>query len=81
MNTLIVMTFLAGSVWGPQVTVTPMPSSQACVAAQKTTADGLSKMGKTNLTGGGVVQENDGKDIVLVTNNGREMARIVCQSK
>lgn len=80
MYTLIVLTFLAGNAWGPQVQVTPMPTAQACEAARSATSSSLVKMSKTNMTGGGATEEKDGEEIVLVAPSGREIARLICQS-
>ena len=80
MYTLIVLTFLAGNAWGPQVQVTPMPNAQACEAARSATSSSLVKMSKSNMTGGGATEDKDGDEIVVVGPSGREIARLICQN-
>lgn len=80
MYTLIVLTFLAGNAWGPQIEMSPMPTAQACESARGAAAAGMVKMSKSNMTGGGAVEDKDGDEIVVTGPSGREIARLICQN-
>lgn len=80
MNWLVVITYLAGSVWGPTVQITPMPSQAACAVMQTATAEQIVKASKTNMNGGGGKLSQDNGDSVIASNMGRQIARISCKS-
>lgn len=46
---LIVVTFLAGATWGPQVSMQAMPNPAACMAAMKAVAQTIEESAKSNV--------------------------------
>lgn len=79
MNWLVVVTFLAGTTWGPAVQITPMPSASVCAVMRASMADEILKTSATNVVGGGRLTQDNG-DSVITGNSGRQMARISCKS-
>lgn len=49
---LIVVTYLGGSAWGPQVTMQTFSSQAACESGKTTVLAMIDELNKTNLTGG-----------------------------
>lgn len=74
---LVVVTFLAGTSWGPQVSTTGMAGIEACNAARSSIASQISNTARTNVTGE-VIIEMDGKETVVKAASGRELARLSC---
>lgn len=79
MNWLVVVTYLAGNAWGPTAQVTHMPSAEICAAMRTSTADDIYKASATNLTGGGVLREDNGA-LVIQGVSGRVVARVSCKN-
>jgi hypothetical protein len=79
MNTiLVVITYLAGSAWGPVVSMVDTPSVDACKSTRSAVATGIAKAAKSNISGGAVTVDVDDDDIVVTTAAGREVARLSC---
>lgn len=78
---LIVVTFIAGSTWGPVVTMTPTAGEKACSALSEAVARQIANAAKTNVAGGAGVSR-DREDLVVVAGaqGTREMARLSCRS-
>ena len=74
---LVLVTFVAGTTWGPQVSTTGMPGIKACNAGRASVAAQISKTATSNVTGE-VTVEAEGQDTVVKIANGREMARLSC---
>jgi hypothetical protein len=49
---LVVITYLGGSAWGPQVSMQETMSKASCEEVRKVVLDGVTEMNKTNLAGG-----------------------------
>lgn len=76
--TLVIVAYLAGSTWGPQVIMQDASGVEACRAMQASVAHVMLKTAKTNITGGAVTLGDDGDDLVLAGASGRELARLTC---
>ncbi|GKT26043.1 hypothetical protein AVHM3334_19885 [Acidovorax sp. SUPP3334] len=77
-STLVVVAYLAGASWGPQVTLYDAPGMEACRAMQASVAQVMLKTAKANTTGGAVTLGDEGEDLVLEAGSGREVARLTC---
>lgn len=49
---LIVISYLGGSAWGPQVSMQELTSKARCEDAKMVVIEGVNEMNKTNLAGG-----------------------------
>lgn len=78
---LVVVTFMAGTAWGPTVTMTPASSMEACGALRWEVARQIANTARTNVTGGASVSK-DGEELMVVagTTGTREMARLSCRA-
>lgn len=77
---LVVVTYLAGTAWGPSTSLSPLPSSLECVRARSSVADSIQKVARSNSTAA-VEVVADGDDVVVrVGVTGREAARLSCVS-
>ena len=77
---LVVITYLAGSVWGPNASITPLPSLLECVSSRAIVAASFHKVARSNSTGG-VEVVKDGDDLVVRAGTvSREVARLSCVS-
>ena len=80
MAVLVVITFLAGSSWGPAVSMTPTSSGEACGALKWEVARQIANVGRTNVTGGASVMKDGEDPMVFAGAQGtREMARLSCK--
>jgi hypothetical protein len=52
MYTLIIITYLGGSAWGPQVSMQEFSSKNSCASARTLVMKMTDEMNKTNLAGG-----------------------------
>jgi hypothetical protein len=77
-TTLVVVVYLAGASWGPQMTLHVLPDVKACRAMQASVAQVILKTAKANTTGGTVKLKDVEDDVVLATASGREVARLTC---
>ncbi|ABM39717.1 hypothetical protein [Polaromonas naphthalenivorans] len=77
---LIVVTFLAGATWGPQVSMQAMPNPVACMAAMNAVAQTIGASAKSNLNTELLIQ-NDGTKGLKITSgvNQRIMASLACK--
>lgn len=75
---LVIVTFIAGNAWGPQVTTMDMPGLNACNVAKASVAAQIVRTAKSNITGGEAAVGVDGPDTVVTGPSGREMARLSC---
>ena len=78
---LTIVAFVAGSVWGPTVTVVPLPSLSACEVMREQVADTIFKAARTNING--LLERGKGKEgdlLITVGQMSREMARLSCSS-
>ena len=62
---LVVVTFMAGTTWGPTVTMTPTSSAEACAALRWEVARQISAVARTNLQGGASVSKQDEELLVV----------------
>ncbi|MGJ7579769.1 hypothetical protein ACSFA3_06265 [Variovorax sp. RHLX14] len=76
--TLVVVVYLAGASWGPQMTLHDLSDVKACRSMQTSVAQVILKTVKTNTTGGIVNLSDIDEDVVLETASGREVARLTC---
>lgn len=49
---LIVISYLGGSAWGPQVSMQELSNKDRCEEAKMVVLEGVKEMNKTNLAGG-----------------------------
>lgn len=77
-STLVVVAYLAGTSWGPQVTLHEVEGIEACKAMRVSISQQIVKMAKSNSTGGDATAGNDGDDVVVQAGSGREVARLSC---
>ena len=76
---LVVVTFMAGATWGPQVSMQEMSTSDGCIVQKARIAKQIASVAQTNTIGGGVALTEDGDTLVVVAANGtREIARLSC---
>lgn len=75
---LVVVAYLAGASWGPQVTLHEIDGLEACKAMRASISQQIVKTAKSNSTGGEVTAGDDGDDVVVQAASGREVARLSC---
>ena len=75
--TLVVVTFLGGASWGPQMSSMQAPSIETCKSAKGFVAAQIARTAQSNLAGEIQVNE-DGRDTVVTVLSGRELARLSC---
>lgn len=77
---LIVVTFLAGATWGPQVSMQAMPNAAACTAAMNAVAQTIGATAKSNVNSEVLIQNDDTKGLKITSGvNQRIMASLACQ--
>lgn len=81
MNALIIMTFLSGASWGPQVQVAPFPTLQMCETALNAAVVDMVEGSKSNTTAGELIVTREGRRMVLSTPVGRQVARLSCPNE
>ena len=75
---LVAITYLAGSTWGPSISLTPSLSSLECARTRAVIADSIQKVARSNSTGA-VEAQKDGEDLVVrAGGTEREVARLSC---
>ena len=77
---LVVVTFLAGSTWGPIITMTPTVSTESCGALRLEVARQIASTAKTNVQGGTLITTQEDDLMVVVGTGSREMARLTCRA-
>ena len=78
---LTIVAFIAGTAWGPTVTVVPLPSLSACEIMREKVGDTIFKAARTNVNG--LLEKAKGKEGDLLITTGqrsREMARLSCSA-
>lgn len=78
---LVVVTFLAGSTWGPVITMTPTSSAESCGALKLEMAKQIADAAKTNVQGGTFINKQNDDLMVVVGTGSREMARLTCKAR
>lgn len=77
---LIVVTFLAGTTWGPQISLQAMPNESACTAAMNAVAQTIETTAKSNVNTELVIQNDGIKGLKIISGvNRRIMASLTCQ--
>jgi len=77
---LVVVTFLAGSTWGPVITMTPTVNAESCGALKWEIARQITNTARTNVQGGASISKQDDDLLVVAGSQGtREMARLSCK--
>lgn len=75
---LVVVAYLAGSVWGPSISLSPLPDLLECTRSRSSVAASIQAVARSNTTGG-VEVVKDGNDLVVRAGvAGREVARLSC---
>lgn len=77
---LIIVTFLAGTTWGPAVATQALPGAAACTTSMNAVAQTILVTSKSNVNGE-VLIENDGAGgLKIITGvNKRVMASLACK--
>ena len=77
---LIVVTFLAGATWGPQVSMQAMPNAAACTSSMIAVAQAIMDTAKSNINGEVLIQNDDAGGLKIITGvNQRIMASLACK--
>lgn len=77
---LIVVTFVAGSTWGPLVSIQDLPNAAACTAAMNAVAQTILYTAKSNVNGEVLIQNHGTKGLKITSGiNQRIMARLACK--
>ena len=77
---LIVITYLAGTAWGPNASITSLPSSLECARTRVLVAASIQKVASSNSTTSVEFVAVGDDLVVLVGAIGREVARLSCVS-
>lgn len=78
---LTIVAFIAGTAWGPTVTVVPLPSLAVCEVMREKVGDTIFKAARTNING--ILEKAKGMEGDLLITTGqmsREMARLSCSA-
>ena len=77
---LIVVTFLSGPTWGPQVSMQAMPNAAACLAAMNVVAQTIVDTAKSNVNAEVIIQHDDVGGLKIIAGvNQRIMASLACR--
>lgn len=77
---LVVVSYLAGSVWGPSTSFAPLPDLLGCTRIRAAVAANIQKVARSNSTAAVDVVAG-GEDVVVRAGvTGRELARLSCLS-
>ena len=75
---LVVISYLAGSAWGPTASFVSLPDLLGCTRSRVAGAESIQMVARSNSTTSVEVIE-DGKDVVVRAGvSGREVARLSC---
>ena len=75
--TLVIITFMGGASWGPQVTSMQVPGAEICKGAKGAVATLIARTAQNNFVG--VIQvTHEGRDTVVTVSSGRQIARLSC---
>lgn len=74
---LVIVTYMAGNSWMPSVQIQNVNSIAQCELMRDQVALTIQKTAKTNTVGGSVI-EKDGEDLIIVSRQNREVARMSC---
>lgn len=78
---LVVVTFMAGATWGPDVTMTQVSNAKACDTLRSELAYQIASIAQKNVQGGVSVSNNgDALKVVAGPTGGREMATLTCRA-
>lgn len=78
---LVVITFLAGSTWGPIITMTPTINAESCEALKFGISKQIASNAKSNVNGGAsIIKSGDDLTVVAGAQGTREMARLSCKA-
>jgi hypothetical protein len=78
---LTIVAFVAGTTWGPAVTVVPLPSLAACEVMKEKVGETIHKTARTNVNGLlEKVKSKEGDLLITAGQMSREMARLSCSS-
>ena len=64
---LIVVTFLTGATWGPQVSIQTMPNEAACTAAMNAVAKTILDTEKSNVNAEVIIQRDGAGGLKIIT--------------
>ena len=77
---LIVVTFLAGTTWGPAVATQALPSAAACTTSMNSVAQTILVTAKSNVNGEVIIQHDDVGGLKIIAGvNQRIMASLACK--
>lgn len=81
MTFLTIVAFVAGTTWGPTVTVVPLPSLSACEIMREKVGETIRKAARTNVNGLlEKVKSKEGDLLIMTGQMSREMARLSCSA-
>ena len=76
---LIIVTFLAGNSWGPQVTTQSFSNKESCATTMHAVADNILGAAKSNITGQVVIENDNAGGLKIISGvNKRVMSIIKC---
>ena len=76
---LIVVTFLAGNSWGPQVTTQRLPNTEICRTAMNAVAKSIAYAAKSNINGEVKIENNHHGELHVTAGvNQRLIANLSC---
>ena len=76
---LIIVTFMAGSTWGPQVETQLFPNAGTCSAAMNSVAETILGAAKSNVNGEVIIGKDDAGGLKIIAGvNQRIMSIIKC---
>ena len=70
---LIIVTFLAGSAWWPQISTQSFSSPQACETAMNAVAEIVLTAAKTNVNGEVLIEKNNEKSLKITAGVNRRL--------
>lgn len=73
---LIVVTFLAGTTWGPTVTTQAMPNAGVCTAAMHATVHAIQRGAKSNTNGPVIIENDDAGGLIIIAGINRRIISI-----
>ena len=77
---LIIVTFLAGNAWGPQVSTQIFPNPEICKEVMNAVAGSIIGAAKSNVTGEVIIEKDSVGGLNIITGvNRRIMAGLTCK--
>lgn len=77
---LIVVTFLSGATWGPQVSMQAIPNPATCMTVMNAVAQTILDTAKSNVNAEVIIQHDGAGGLKIITGvNQRIMASLACK--